>query len=546
VTAASSSGLRLRMLSRMRWNPFKRSLPEPTPVSDSVFEATVVEDLVKGLASTLPPRAATRPAEPVSADTASIGHVGRYALKSVLGEGGLGTVYAAWDPLLSRPVAVKTLHLHLHAQAEAEALGSLDEMILNEARAAARLSHPHIVTVFDAGPSEQGVYIAMEPLRGRDLRHLLHEGWKPTPVEVAHLVRRVADALAYAHGKGVIHCDIKPANIFMVGRKQPKVLDFGIARIAHRDGPTVEGPPAGSPYYLSPEQLHGGPIDRRCDVYSLGVVMFELLTGHRPFTGVSIDDIALAVAQAPTPLAHKLNHQVPPGLSAIAARAMARAPEDRHLSARHLASALRHWLDSSEAQSTGAPRHRRRIALIGSGLLAVLTASGTALWQARQLPRPGPAGDGLPAEAALTMAPPQVAASNSLAPGEALLPSASSPASPDASAPPSTAAVKAGAKPATASTTRPTSLAPQAAADAGTVLTRPSRASTGTVQFAISPWGEVEVDGKAVGTAPPLTQLNLPLGRHTVTVRNGDFAPLVRTVDVDGLKPVALKHRFGP
>src|SRR5262249_47810502 len=116
-----------------------------------------------------------------------IGHVGRYALKAVLGEGGLGTVYAAWDPLLSRAVAVKTLRLH----ADTQGIGSLDDLILNEARAAARLSHPHIVTVFDAGPSDQGIYIAMEPLRGRDLRHMLHEGWRPSPAEAAQVVRRV-------------------------------------------------------------------------------------------------------------------------------------------------------------------------------------------------------------------------------------------------------------------------------------------------------------------------------------------------------------------
>lgn len=521
------------MLSRLRWHPFRRA--ERSVVPDSVFEATVVEDLAMGQAGKPPLRATRQPAEPMSAETNSIGHVGRYALKSVLGEGGLGTVYAAWDPLLSRPVAVKTLHLHLHAQAET--LGALDELILNEARAAARLSHPHIVTVFDAGPSEQGVYIAMEPLRGRDLRHLLNEGWKPTPVEVAQLVRRVADALAYAHGKGVIHCDIKPANIFMVGRKQPKVLDFGIARITHRDSPTVESPTAGSPYYLSPEQLHGGPIDRRCDVYSLGVVMFELLTGQRPYTGVSLDDIALAVAQAPMPLVHKLNQQVPPGLSAITARAMARAPEDRHISARHLASALRHWLDSSEAQTVGPPRHQRRIALIAASLLALLAASGAALWQARQTPGSTGAPQTSAEVAALQL--PQVAAPGSLGPGEELL---ASPALPAPAGSPLPAGTVTRAAP------RARSPQPGVAVDTAATTPRPTRVTpaTGGVQFAISPWGEVEVDGKAVGTAPPLTHLNLPVGRHTVTVRNGDFPPLVRTVDVDGLKPVSLKHRFGP
>lgn len=171
----------------MRWNPFRRAPVEEA--TDSAFEATVMDDLLAA-AMEAEIESPAREGRDVGATTLPvkrkvIGHVGRYALKAVLGEGGLGTVYAAWDPLLSRAVAVKTLRLH----AETQALGALDDLILNEARAAARLSHPHIVTVFDAGPSEQGIYIAMEPLRGRDLRHMLHEGWRPTPVEAAQLVR---------------------------------------------------------------------------------------------------------------------------------------------------------------------------------------------------------------------------------------------------------------------------------------------------------------------------------------------------------------------
>ncbi|MBX3618779.1 MAG: serine/threonine protein kinase, partial [Rhizobacter sp.] len=178
---------------------------------------------------------------------ATIGHIGRYALKYQIGEGGLGRVFAAHDPLLSRLIAIKTLNLEI-APEEREAFNAL---FLNEARAAGGLSHPHIVTVFDAGVSDQSAYIAMELLKGRDLRQLRQEGWRPTPAQAALIVRRVADALAYAHSKGVVHRDIKPANIFMVGRTQPRVLDFGIARIAHQhDG--AGDVAAGSPYYMAP------------------------------------------------------------------------------------------------------------------------------------------------------------------------------------------------------------------------------------------------------------------------------------------------------
>jgi eukaryotic-like serine/threonine-protein kinase len=338
----------------MPWNPFK-TRQSSTGSASSEFQRTVIEDRARSQFDALHARAAQED----SVIDAPYGIVGRYQLRTVLGEGGLGTVYGAWDPLLSRRVAVKMLKLQW--QADASALGSPDEVILNEARAAARLSHPHIVTVFDAGRSEQGIYIAMEPLQGMDLRQLLRQGWKPTPHESASLVRRVAEALAYAHGKGVIHCDIKPANIFMVDRRVPKVLDFGIARLARGDGTSVQAASIGSPHYLSPEQLRQAPIDRRCDVYALGVVLFELLTGRQPYTGQSVEEITEAVLMAPTPVASQWAPETPEGLSAIAAQAMARHPDNRFPSARHLSNALREWKYSDDTQAAEEEPQRRSI-----------------------------------------------------------------------------------------------------------------------------------------------------------------------------------------
>jgi serine/threonine-protein kinase len=244
----------------------------------------------------------------------TIGHVGRYALKRRLGEGGLGRVYTAWDPILSRNLAIKTLQLSTNTSER----DLLNAMILNEARAVAGLNHAHIVTVFDAGLSDRGVYIAMEQLPGVDLRQMLAEGWRPDAMRAAKLIRRVADALTYAHGMGVIHCDIKPANIFMVDRRKPKVLDFGIARIAHRPGsPALEGLITGSPHYLAPEQLRGGVVDERCDVYALGVVMYEVLTGRKAFSGTSLTGITEAVLQGDPVPAHALVPGLPPALSQI-------------------------------------------------------------------------------------------------------------------------------------------------------------------------------------------------------------------------------------
>ena len=297
------------------------------------FAVTVAEEPADDI---LVPDAA--PAERRPLETLpTIGHIGRYALKYRLGEGGIGTVYAAHDPLLSRAVAVKTLHVEVDDD-------GAEAMLLHEARAAALLSHTHIVTVHDAGVSGGSVYLAMEMLHGRDLRALLARGWRPPVRQAALIVRRIAEALAYAHGKGVVHCDIKPANIFMVGRTSPKVLDFGIARVAQRPDLDTRSLAAGSPYYMAPEQVRGDAVDRRCDVYSLGVVLYELLTGRRAHSGATLDEITDAVMYRVAAPANAINPRVPPALAAIAARAMAKDVEDRHRSARQLARELRVWL----------------------------------------------------------------------------------------------------------------------------------------------------------------------------------------------------------
>ena len=548
----------------MRWNPFRR--PELPDASDSSFETTVVDDTAlarmvsdRGADNAIaPPRARAPAGIGPAMETESIGHVGRYALKTILGKGGLGTVYAAWDPLLSRTVALKTLHI----DADPAAREALDALFLNEARAAAGLSHPHIVTVFDAGPSATGVYIAMERLQGQDLRHLLLQGVRPGPIEAAQVVRRVADALAYAHRKGVVHCDIKPANIFMTGRMHPKVLDFGIARVAHRDVPALESVVAGSPFYLAPEQMDGRSVDRRSDVYSLGVVLYELLVGRRPFEGTSLDAITHAVKTAEVVPAHRASPKVPLGLSVIADRAMARDPDQRYPSARHLAMELRHWMDSAEARALrNEPRGRpltpaatRRVALPLAALALTLAAGGLAWMKFGG----APAASTPPARARSAAAAASPVASSTIATaslamavdaGTAPAPTAASvPAAPSAAAPADSSA--SASKPGDRPVVGKAEAARRRKAMAIAALTQgaPNSAvlSEGIVQLAVSPWGQVEVDGKPMGISPPLSRLTLASGNHSITVRNTDFPAYTATVTVDGKSPVVLRHRFGP
>jgi hypothetical protein len=461
----------------------------------------------------------------------TIGHVGRYALKQQLGVGGLGTVHAALDPLLGRAIAVKTLHLDpMATQGQ-----SLEALLLHEARAAAALSHPHIVTVYDAGLAPEGVYIAMERLQGRDLRHLLADGWRPTPQDAALIVRRVADALAYAHSRGVIHCDIKPANIFMVGRAQPKVLDFGIARVAHAevslrqagDGAaaarTVLG--GGSPYYMAPEQLRGEPIDVRCDVYALGTVLYELLTARRPFQGQTLDDIRDAVLTAPFVTPRQRAPGVPAALSAVVECAMARDPEHRYRSARALSRALRQALVDAPA----APRRRsgRATPIVALGATSALAVAAV-LWYP-QAPSP--------------VVPPSQAAAPSVTDAPA-------------AAPAEPARVLVAAPSAEAGTGLPDAAAPRRAQrdkrpSRGPAVTpaadlRPTTTpATGVLQLAVTPWGEVEVNGAAAGTTPPLARLTLPVGTHTVVIRNQDFPPHRTTVTVGEDRAATVRHRFG-
>ncbi len=275
-----------------------------------------------------------------------ISHLGRYEVVGELGQGAMGVVYKATDPLIDRIVAIKTITLSL-AQEERE---EYEARFYQEAKAAGRLSHPNIVTIFDVGRSGDIAYIAMEFLQGRELRDILNDD-KLLPVDqVLDIVAQVALGLAYAHEHGIIHRDIKPSNI-MVGRDcHVKITDFGIARMASASVRTQTGMVLGSPKYMSPEQVMGKLTDQRSDIFSLGVVLYEMLTGQPAFMGENVNAIMYQTLNAIPPPPRSLNPAVPEMLNFIVAKALAKDLENRYQNARDLSNDLRACLGAYAAQ----------------------------------------------------------------------------------------------------------------------------------------------------------------------------------------------------
>ena len=226
--------------------------------------------------------------------------LGRYKIIKELGRGAMGTVYLGKDPSINREVAIKTIS---YADVESEQLKEVKNQFFREAEAAGKLTHPNIVTIYDVGEDHDIAYIAMELLIGKDLTNFCQKGKLMSVRRVLTVVAAVAEALDYAHQQGVVHRDIKPANIILLENDQVKVADFGIARMMASSTKTQTGVIFGTPNYMSPEQVAGKKVDGRSDLFSLGVVLYELLSGDKPFKGESITTLMYAIANSSyTPL----------------------------------------------------------------------------------------------------------------------------------------------------------------------------------------------------------------------------------------------------
>lgn len=265
-----------------------------------------------------------------------ISKVGRYEVVGELGQGAMGVVYKAKDPLIDRIVAIKTINLGLALEEKEE----YESRFYQEAKAAGRLSHPCIVTIYDVGKSGDVAYIAMEFLDGRELRDVLNESQRLPLDQVINIVAQVAQGLAYAHEKGIVHRDVKPSNIMVAQDGHAKITDFGIARMASAAVRTQTGMVLGSPKYMSPEQVMGRQTDQRSDIFSLGVVLYEMLTGQAPFTGENINAIMYQTLNATPAPPGTINPAVPDMLNFIAAKALAKGLDDRYQSASDFANDL--------------------------------------------------------------------------------------------------------------------------------------------------------------------------------------------------------------
>lgn len=349
--------------------------------------------------------------------------IGRYEVLEEIGQGAMGTVYRARDPLIERTVAIKTIDI---AQLRREGADA-EARFLREAQSAGRLSHPNIVTIYDVGETDSLAYIAMEYLSGPTLREVLDHARMPLDLAL-DTARQMAEALAFAHAHGVTHRDVKPSNVVVTGhRGQIKLTDFGIAHLANSEQ-TQTGQMLGSPRYMSPEQVRGSEIDGRSDIFSLGAVLYEMLTGHYAFDGDSLATIVYRVVHDAPADPNRLRPGLPPGLVELLGRMLSKSPQDRPDA--HAVAAALHALATSAA--TTRPRADNRVSrllpVVAFGApVAVFLVVGVGIIVIEHFLGPGPQAALTPPGAAAHAPAPAAAAPTRPSPGDAPAPAAAAP-----------------------------------------------------------------------------------------------------------------------
>ncbi|MGD9367013.1 MAG: serine/threonine-protein kinase [Desulfobacteraceae bacterium] len=299
---------------------------------------------------------------------------GRYKIVERLGKGSVGEVYLAHDPRIDRKVALKVLHKEHLASKE------IIKRFIKEAKAIGRLSHPNIVSVYDVGKDRGTIYIAMEYLEGRPLNEVIQSKKKLDMASIVGIGRQVAAALDYAHQKGIVHRDVKPSNLMITDTNQVKLTDFGIAHFedASITLQTCSGDILGTPAYMPPEQVAGQDVDGRSDLYSLGVILYELIVGRRPFVENTLTALFKAITQHSLIPPEKVNPSIPSELSDIVLKSMDKNPERRYQSGAELISALSAYLPGAKTDLKPPGGKQKAMRL---GWAAILMVAGVICWQ---------------------------------------------------------------------------------------------------------------------------------------------------------------------
>jgi len=318
--------------------------PEEPPVAEEPTDSADPHEPLSGFETHMATDSGgVAPSGEIRYPSGELKHLGRYQVTGTLGKGAMGHVYMGVDPAINRPVALKTIRLDfVNDPAEME---ELRERLFREAQAAGKLSHPNIVTIYDVGSEDQLQYIAMEYIKGRTLEDMIKKKTKFNYRIISRIIIQICSALEYAHQRGIVHRDIKPANIMVMEDYTVKVMDYGIARV-DSNSMTKTGIAMGTPNYISPEQLKGQKVDQRSDLFSLGVVMYELLLGRRPFKGENLTSLIYAIVNHDQEKPSNVNPQIPLLFDHIIARTLQKDPAQRYQKASEIMVDLQDFVES--------------------------------------------------------------------------------------------------------------------------------------------------------------------------------------------------------
>ncbi len=303
-----------------------------------------------------------------------VNRISRFEIKSILGKGSVGIVYRAYDPRMDRLIALKVLRQDRTGNA------AYRERFLEEAKVIGKLDHPHIVTGYDIGEDSGTIYIAMELLKGEPLSNLIGKRDFALP-EIVRLAIQVAEALDYAHSRGVVHRDIKPSNLIIASPGQVKITDFSIAHVEDPDSVqrTQAGEILGTPAYMSPEQVLGRPVSARSDFFSLGIILYELTTGKRPFKGANFSVVFSAITGHNPVEPSRLNPAVPKDLSRVIMKCLQKDPQQRYANGKELVEALEavaaRWERADDSGPVPVSRRKILVSAASALLFALITGA---------------------------------------------------------------------------------------------------------------------------------------------------------------------------